>query len=280
MENYATTINIRHISSSPKARGSLSISAAAKAAIATLSYICRAEAAADFDIIGHSQGQTMIAEDAVDRAAMREMTLWSINARAKRHSDANGIRLADKIIVSLPQDATPEHHREMVRKIVSNLGQDSDAWIVAAIHRDRSGNPHAHILAIDGMETREAAKARRPDATRIRRRDALRLNEGGCRQILRQRIADQINAVSALHGYRRAEIRSLKDQGIQREAQKHKGPYGSARRKLYEDRNQLDQDGAISTQFPTRSGSSLFSKSRTAKRVVNHGGEVRHHDYR
>lgn len=282
MTSYAATINVRHISTSSKARTGLSIGAARKAALDNLAYICRADAAADFDIIGHCQGETLIAEDATDRAAMREMSKWAIDTRADRHTDANGVRLADKLIVSLPRDATAEHHRQMVGGIVSELGRNSDAWLVAAIHRDRSGNPHAHILAIDGLETREAAATRRPDAKRVRRRDALRLNEGGNRQALRQRIADQINAVSDAHGYRRAEIRSLEDQGIQRAAQEHAGPRGSARRSLrevdawFDQANSLDGDWSgwdmertpPTPQPPAGSGSSLFAESRPPQPAV------------
>ena len=229
MRSYAATINIRHISTSSRSRSALSVGAARKAALDNLTYICRAEVAHP-DVLGHSQGETLIAEDTTDRAAMREMTRWAIDARAARHSEANGVRLADKLIISLPADATAEHHREMVSAIMADLGGNSDAWLVGAIHRDRVGNPHAHILAIDGLETREDAQARRPDAQRIRRRDALRLNEGGNRQELRVRIAARINAVSRREGYRLAEVRSLADQGVERGPQTHDGPSGSARR--------------------------------------------------
>jgi len=235
MASYAATINIRHISTSKgsvdrPARKTLSVGGARKAALDNLSYATRASKTDDLDIIGHTQGETMIAENAADREAMRDMSRWAIDARAEKHTDANGVRLADKMIVSLPADASPEHHREMVGGILSDLGGDSDAWLVAAIHRDRAGNPHAHILAIDGLETRETAQARRPDAQRIRRRDQLRLNEGGNRPELRQRIAAQINLVADREGYRRAEVRSLADQGIDRAAPDHEGPQGSARR--------------------------------------------------
>jgi hypothetical protein len=289
MTSYAATINVRHISTSSKARTGLTVGAARKAALDNLAYICRADATADFDIIGHCQGETLIAEDATDRAAMREMSRWAIDARAERHTDANGVRLADKLIVSLPRDATAEHHREMVAGIVANMGTDSDAWLVAAIHRDRSGNPHAHILAIDGLETREAAADRRPDAKRVRRRDALRLNEGGNRQALRQRIAGQINFVSNAHGYRRAEIRSLEDQGIQRAAQEHEGPRGSARRNLREVDAWFDQANSLEGDWsgwdmegippmpppPPRSGSSLFAESRASQSEVERTDEMR-----
>jgi len=223
-ESYEATINVRHISTSPKARKPLSLSQAQSRAANNLSYITRNSAIWDGDIIGHSQGVTMIAENLADRRAAREMTRWAIDARAAKHRPNTGIRLADTLIVSLPRDASPEHHREMVAGIVSDLGGDSDAWLIGAIHRDREGNPHAHILAIDGLESLPQAKARRPDAKRVRRADALRLNQGGNRQELRAKIADQINIVSDREGYRRAEVRSFEDRGITKAPTNHYGP--------------------------------------------------------
>jgi len=223
-ESYEATINVRHISTSPKARNSLSLEQAQNKAISNLRYITRASATWDGDIIGHSQGVTMIAENPADRRAAKEMTSWALNERAGKHRPNTGIRLADTLIVSLPRDATPEHHREMVAGILSDLGGDSDAWLIGAIHRDREGNPHAHILAIDGLESLAEAKARRTEAKRVRRADALRLNQGGNRQALRARIATQINTISDREGYRRAEVRSYEDRGVTKAPNRHLGP--------------------------------------------------------
>lgn len=223
-ESYEATINVRHISTSLKARNGLSLDEAKRRATSNLRYITRSWAIWDGDVIGHSQGITMIAEDSVDRRAAREMTLWALEARAEKHRPTTGVRLADTLIISLPRDASPEHHREMVAGIVADLGGESDAWLIGAIHRDREGNPHLHLLAIDGLETEAQAKARRPDAKRVRRADALRLNQGGNRQSLRARIAAQINAVSEREGYRRAEIRSYEARGVARVPGHHYGP--------------------------------------------------------
>lgn len=227
-ESYEATINVRHLSTSPKARKPLSLSEAIDRATGNLRYITRSSATENGDIIGHSEGITMVAENPADRRAAREMTLWALEARAKKNRPSTGIRLADTLIVSLPRDAAPDHHREMVSNILANLGGDSDAWLIGAIHRDRAGNPHAHILAIDGLESQIEAKLRRPDAQRVRRADKLRLNEGGNRQDIRTRIADEINAVSDREGYRRAEVRSYKERGIERIPTRHDGPAARA----------------------------------------------------
>ena len=52
----------------------------------------------------------------------------------------------------------------------------------------------------------------------------MRLNEGGNRQEVRERIAATINAVAAPAGRRLAEVRSFKERGIDREPQRHEGP--------------------------------------------------------
>ena len=93
----------------------------------------------------------------------------------------------------------------MCAAILADFTADSEAFGMAAIHTDKRGNPHAHFLFVDGLESIAAAKARRPDAQRVRRADALRLNEGGNRQEVRERIAATINAVAAPAGRRLAE---------------------------------------------------------------------------
>ena len=112
----------------------------------------------------------------------------------------------------------------MCAAILSDFSRDSEAFGMAAIHTDKRGNPHAHFLFVDGLESLDAAKARRPDAKRVRRADALRLNEGGNRQEVRERVAAAINATAAPAGRRLAEVRSFKDRGIDREPQRHEGP--------------------------------------------------------
>ena len=117
-----------------------------------------------------------------------------------------------------------DEQRTMCAAILSDFCGDSEAFGMAAIHTDKRGNPHAHFLFVDGLESIAAAKARRPDAQRVRRADALRLNEGGNRQEVRERIAATINAVAAPAGRRLAEVRSFKERGIDREPQRHEGP--------------------------------------------------------
>lgn len=220
MAHYETTVRLTHISTSSKARSGLSVADAVGAAKANLRYITRDDAAQPGDVIAMSNGVILDGSPDDLKAAARE----AIDNRSQRHTDAYGVRLADKLIVSLPRDATMDEQRTMCAAILADFTADSEAFGMAAIHTDKRGNPHAHFLFVDGLESIAAAKARRPGAQRVRRADALRLNEGGNRQEVRERIAATINAVAAPAGRRLAEVRSFKERGIDREPQRHEGP--------------------------------------------------------
>lgn len=220
MAHYETTVSLSHISTSSKARSGLSVADAVGAAKAHLRYITRDDAAEDGNIIARTNGQFLDGSTDELKAAARN----AIDNRSQKHTDAYGVRLADRLIVSLPNDATITEQRQICANILEDFTADSEAFGMAAIHTDKDGNKHAHFLFVDGLESLEAAKARRPDAKRVRRADALRLNEGGNRQEVRARVAASINAVAIPAGRRAAEVRSYADRGIEREPQHHEGP--------------------------------------------------------
>lgn len=220
MAHYETTVRLSHISTSSKARSGLSVADAVGGAKANLRYITRDDAAEDGNIIARTNGQFLDGPPDELKAAARN----AIDDRSQKHTDAYGVRLADKLIVSLPNDATITEQRQMCATILEDFTADSEAFGMAAIHTDKAGNAHAHFLFVDGRESLEAAKARRPDAKRVRRADALRLNEGGNRQEVRARVAASINAVALPAGRKAAEVRSYADRGIQQEPQRHEGP--------------------------------------------------------
>jgi hypothetical protein len=232
MSHYETTVRLTHISTSSKARSGLSVADAVGAAKAHLRYITRDDAAQPGDVLARSNGAILDGSPDDLKAAAKA----AIDNRSQRHTDAHGVRLADKLIVSLPRDATMDEQRTMCAAILSDFCGDSEAFGMAAIHTDKRGNPHAHFLFVDGLESIEAAKARRPDAQRVRRADALRLNEGGNRQEVRERVAASINATAAPAGRRMAEVRSLEARGIDRTPQRHEGPQVADRLARHPDR--------------------------------------------
>ena len=220
MAQYEASVRLSHISTSSKARNGLSKTDAVATAKAHLRYITRDDAAEPGNVIAWADGGLVLG----DTDQLKERARAAIDQRAEKHNDAYGVRLNDKLMVSLPNDAPITEQRQMVTDILSEFCGDSSAFGMAAIHTDKEGNKHAHFSFVDGPESLEAAKARRPDAKRVRRADHLRLNEGGNRQYVRHRVANCINEIARFNGRRIAEVRSFADRGIEREPQKHEGP--------------------------------------------------------
>ena len=152
----------------------------------------------------------------------------AIETRAAK-GGKTGVRVAEKVVFSLPNDFTGKPAREALDQVLRRLVGDSEAVAFGVIHTDRPDNLHCHILAVDGRESIAAARKRRPDAKRIRRQDHLRMNDRGRPKELRQLIAAEINAVADRHGLTKVEHRSFKDRGITREPGSHIGPQQIAR---------------------------------------------------
>lgn len=143
-----------------------------------------------------------------------------------------GRRLATTGIVSLPNS----WDRATVKAATERLAQalapaEADAAVLIVEHTDKSNNAHLHFVAVDGVESREAAERRAgPDAQRIRRQNVQRFNERGAPKRWRRRIADILNATAIEHGEATVEWRSFKERGLVRTATRHEGPEARARK--------------------------------------------------
>lgn len=213
-----------------------------KGAKQNLGYIARDAARADpADLIFAHAGKIKDGAE-VEPGQLKKRMSQAIDERAKKHRKNVGVRLSDTMIVSLPNDATDEECREIAWGMLSHLVGDSEAHAMAAIHSDKERNKHLHIFYVDGLETRESAKARNPEAKRVRRRDFGRQivqempvgtdgnqlkNECGkpitAHGKLRADFAKIINDVGDREGRRFAEHRTFKERGIERTPQTHEG---------------------------------------------------------
>ena len=254
------TTTIRRVSSSPKARGGLPPSAAAGRALASIRYITRSTAAEAVEWAGARLDAVAPQGHKAVKAALAD----AIQERAQE-GGKQGRRVADRLIVSLPNDWPPDARREALRRVCAHLAPPgSEALAMGALHNDKPDNPHMHILAVDGLESVESAKARaatrrrsksraamdeaaatgeHPNMpkTRARRRDALRLNEGGRPKELRREIAAILNTIAQEQDLRGVEWRSFKERGIERTPTTHDGPEKRARtRKQAEERPPID----------------------------------------
>lgn len=209
-------------------RKAASGAAAVGAAMANLRYISRASAAVDLAVSGASEP-----DGTPDRTCYRSLQKTLRNRCAERANSGGSVgrRVAEKMIISLPSDWGRPERVEAMKRIVTHIAPpDSEAMAVAYFHGDTPKNPHIHILAVDGRESYSAARSRRPDAQRVRRRDVIRLGDRGRPKALRGEIASIINEVAQKHGRSGVEWRSFKDRGITRKPKRHIGTAQKARR--------------------------------------------------
>jgi len=154
-----------------------------------------------------------------------------------------------EIEIALPRELNPEQRRALVDAFIQQEIGDRHAYTYA-IHNPKAAlekgeQPHAHIMYSerlrDGID--------RDPAHYFKRYNAKQPERGGCQKYsggktqeemvnelkaLRERWADLQNAHLALHGHESTvDHRSLKEQGIEREPEKHLG--GPGVRKLNSD---------------------------------------------
>ena len=174
-----------------------------------------------------------------EASAHGNMPAWAAHnpahfwAAADEHERANGATYRE-IEVALPRELTPDQRKELVDDFIRReVGNDhAYQWAIhcpkAAL--ERGEQPHAHIMyserTIDGIE-------RDPDQY-FKRYNSKSPEKGGCRkdsagteerlQATRQRWADVQNQHLERHGHTvRVDHRSLKEQGINRQPEKHIG---------------------------------------------------------
>ena len=175
----------------------------------------------------------------LEATAHGNMPGWAVHnpahfwAAADEHERANGATYRE-IEIALPRELTPEQRRALVEDFIAQEVGDKHAY-QWAIHTPSAAleggeQPHAHIMY---SERTLDAIARDPEQY-FKRYNAKNPEKGGCRkdsrgtdehlQATRERWADVQNAHLERHGHAaRVDHRSLKEQGIDRESEKHIG---------------------------------------------------------
>lgn len=224
------TTRFRGISTSPAAtrQGPSGPADALKRCYGALNYVTRADA------IGVVTWAGLKDEDGAPAATLQAARL-ALRQRFRDEAAKGGKvgrRLATTGIVSLPNSwdrATVKAATERLAQALAPEG--SGAAVLIVEHIDKSNNAHLHFVAVDGVESREAAEKRAgEDAQRIRRRNVQRFNERGAPKRWRRRIADILNATAMEHGEATVEWRSFKERGLLRTATRHEGPEARARK--------------------------------------------------
>ena len=221
------TTKFSGISTSPRAQKSFSPAMAAANAAANLRYITRDTAAAEVQYHG-----VFMKPDGSPAETPREMKAAMRRAMEERSTRGgkSGVRVAEKVIFSLPNDFGPQAQSEALNLICETLSRHSESvLIIGAIHRDKSKNLHGHLLAKDGLESRKSAQERNPGALRIRQKEVMRMGDYGQKKKMRALFADCINQVADKYGLTRVEHRSYKTRGVEIEPTEHEGPPRRAR---------------------------------------------------
>ena len=163
---------------------------------------------------------------------------------ADEHERING-SVYREIEVALPRELTPSQRLELVREFIEQELSDKHAYQFA-IHTpkaalEKDDQPHAHIMYSERIRD---GIARDPEQY-FKRYNAKNPEKGGAKKFsggksnnelkaellgLRERWATLQNVRLEKHGYNdRVDHRSLKDQGIDREPEKHLGAIGVSR---------------------------------------------------
>lgn len=193
----------------------------------------------------HKKGMTyahvnyITREDACSKTLSGNMPNDRDDARPyfEREARQDGVpanaRIADTLILALPLELSREQRHEAVASFMSKIGKDRIAWF-AAFHdmgKDEH-NPHCHVIFRDAdIET-----GRKVVGTTTNAKDVREAEERGWRvpprmttKDLREAWCQHLNAEMERHGIDvRFDQRTLKEQGIDREAQIHVGPKANA----------------------------------------------------
>lgn len=231
MKPLELSFRLNCVSTSPRSKHFRSISHAKNLTKTYLSYICRQSAASGFSFHGNYP------KSCSDISSVRSRLRHLVSERADRGGTV-GVRVFDRGMMSFPNDFPLDACEEALgRFLKSVVPDDSDAAGFAVVHTDKPENLHAHFFFVDGLESETSALAR-GHKKRLRRRDALRLNEKGSPARLRALAAESINSVARERGLTLVEHRSYADRGLVRRPTRHDGPtrrrLGHARSKRFD----------------------------------------------
>ena len=226
----AKAIAIYHATTKPIARS------AGRSAVAAAAYRAGAELVDERTGLVHDYtrkaGVVSAEIIAPDGGSADRSVLWNAAEAAENRKDA---RTAREWIVAIPAELDAGQRRELALSFGAQLASRYGVAVDVAIHEpDREGdnrNHHAHLLTTTRCVTRDAAG----DLV-MGGKASIELSDKKRRQLGLEAAAKEVKAVRQLweqtanHALERAgrteriDARSLKDQGIDREATTHLGP--------------------------------------------------------
>ncbi|WP_423415880.1 MobA/MobL family protein [Hyphomicrobium sp. B1] len=154
----------------------------------------------------------------------REAIRWM---RAEERADRKNARVADKLVLALPIELTPQQQAELVWSFAEALTQGRASWF-AAIHANGKDqkNPHCHLLVRDrDVATGERVVMFSAGTKEIKLRAHRGQRPPTTLKMIRELWASHANVALEGAGRReRIDHRRLIEQGEFRPAQVHEGP--------------------------------------------------------
>lgn len=147
--------------------------------------------------------------------------------KAQERADRKNARVADKMIIALPRELDASQQAQLIHGFAEALTEGKASWF-AAIHakgKDRE-NPHCHLIVRD----RDIVTGRRvvmfsAGAKEIKQRAAKGEKSPTTLRMIRELWERHANAaLEAAGSLERIDRRTLREQGVGREAQVHEGP--------------------------------------------------------
>lgn len=132
--------------------------------------------------------------------------------RGQEDADRSNARVIDKIMIALPVELDAQERVELVKNYIKRIGAEDVPWLAAIHDTDADAdNPHAHLVIRD----------RHKDTGKR----VLGLGKREVLHSMRETWAEVTNSALRAAGHdTRIDHRTLKEQGIDREPQKHIGP--------------------------------------------------------
>lgn len=180
-------------------------------------------AAAHVRYITRKEAMTLSMSERMPEAGSRAIR-W---LKAQEKADRKNARVADKMIIAMPRELTTDQQAKLIHGFAEAVTQGCASWF-AAIHakgKDRD-NPHCHLIVRD----RDIVTGRRvvmfsAGAKEIKDRAAKGEKSPTTLRMIRELWEQHANAAFEAAGRpERIDRRSLKEQGVSREAQVHEGP--------------------------------------------------------
>lgn len=180
-------------------------------------------AAAHVRYITRKEAMTLSMAERMPEAGPRAIR-W---LKAQEKADRKNARVADKMIIALPRELTADQQAKLIHSFAEAVTQGRASWF-AAIHakgKDRE-NPHCHLIVRD----RDIVTGRRvvmfsAGANEIKQRVAKGDKSPTTLRMIRELWEQHANAALAAAGRpERIDRRTLREQGVGREAQVHEGP--------------------------------------------------------